>query len=205
MSKKINSSDTINDTTLHEILLNMDARLKHIEDITADYRAVIIKLVRQSNEVVKFLKQIDFAEVPSNYTTFYKNNLNDDINQGKIKYNSKILHQSKLVSYFNGDYEISKIEEDLEKFLMKIKADRDYILTKKDIIFLEALKSDGVNISNKYDDLYQNKHSDMPLDIQKMIRLYGANLSSKGVDTYQLTPSKKGISTRKNWRCINDL
>ena len=55
MSKKIASSDTINDTTLHEILLNMDARLKHIEDITADNREIIIKLVKQGNSIVKFL------------------------------------------------------------------------------------------------------------------------------------------------------
>ena len=120
-------------------------------------------------QLSSFLKQIDFAEVPSNYTTFYYQNLNDDIDAGKIKFNSKILHQSKLVNYFNGDYDKSKIEQDLEKFLMKIKNDQEYILSMKDIIFLEALKSDGINISNNYDDLYLKKRPDMPLDIQKMI------------------------------------
>ena len=52
MAKKINSEDKINDTTLHELLLMMDARLKHIEDISADNRAVIIKLVKQNNQIV---------------------------------------------------------------------------------------------------------------------------------------------------------
>ena len=33
MAKKIKSEDKINDTTLHELLLMMDARLKHIEDM----------------------------------------------------------------------------------------------------------------------------------------------------------------------------
>ena len=87
----------------------------------------------------------------------------------KIKYNSKILHQSKLINYFNGDYAKSKIEEDLDKFLKKIKKDKKYFLSKKDIIFLEALKSDGVEISKKYDGLYEVKQSEMPADIQKMI------------------------------------
>ncbi len=121
-------------------------------------------------ELKKFLKQIEKSDVPSNYTTFYDNNTSYDTNLvKKIKYNSKILHQSKLVKYFNGDYEKSKIEEDLEKFLTKIKADENYVLSKKDIIFLEALKSDGINISNKHDHLLKNKLSDIPLDMQKMI------------------------------------
>mgnify|MGYP001204772604 CR=1 FL=1 len=59
MAKKIKGEDKINDTTLHELLLMMDARLKHIEDITADDRAVLIKLVKQTNQIVEFLKQIE--------------------------------------------------------------------------------------------------------------------------------------------------
>ena len=47
MAKKISSEDKINDTTLHELLLMIDAKLNHIEDISADNRAVIIKLVKQ--------------------------------------------------------------------------------------------------------------------------------------------------------------
>ncbi len=120
-------------------------------------------------QLTKFLKQINFADVPSNYTTFYKNYLNDDLDKGEIKYNSKILHQSKLINYFYGDYERSKIERDLDEFLLKIQRNEDYSLSKKDIIFLEALRSDGINISDKYDDLYEIKQSNVPLDIQKMI------------------------------------
>ena len=122
------------------------------------------------NELKNFLNQIEEDEVPSNYTTFYNNNLKiEETVRKKIKYNSKILHQSKLVNYFNGDYAKSKIEEDLDKFLKKIKKDKKYFLSKKDVIFLEALKSDGVQISKKYDSLYEVKQSEMPADIQSMI------------------------------------
>ena len=121
-------------------------------------------------ELKKFLVGINIEDVPSNFTTFYSNNLNKtETAEKKIRYNSKILHQSKLVNYFNGDYAKSKIEEDLEKFLKKIKKDKKYFLSKKDIIFLEALKSDGIKISKKYDSLYKIKQSEMPEDIQKMI------------------------------------
>jgi len=121
-------------------------------------------------ELEKFLKKIDETDVPSNFTTFYNQHIkNDEIINKKIKYNNKILHQSKLVNYFNGDYAKSKIEEDLNKFLKKIKKDKKYFLSKKDIIFIEALKSDGIEISKKYENLYEINKSEMPIDIQKMI------------------------------------
>ena len=59
MAKKIKSGDKINDTTLHELLLMMDAKLNHLEDISADNRAIIVKLVKQSNQIVEYLKQLE--------------------------------------------------------------------------------------------------------------------------------------------------
>ena len=122
-------------------------------------------------ELKNFLIQIEEEDVPSNFTTFYntyaKNT--DEVIDRKIKYNNKILHQSKLVNYFNGDYAKSKIEEDLNKFLKKIKKDKKYFLSKKDIIFLEAIKSDGIVISKKYNSLYKVNESEMPADIQALI------------------------------------
>jgi hypothetical protein len=121
-------------------------------------------------ELRKYLKQIDETDVPSNFTTFYNQYIkSDEIINKRIKYNNKILHQSKLVNYFNGDYAKSRIEEDLDKFLKKIKKDKEYFLSKKDIIFLEALKSDGIEISKKYENLYKVNKSEMPSDIQKML------------------------------------
>jgi hypothetical protein len=121
-------------------------------------------------ELRKYLKQIDETDVPSNFTTFYNQYIkSDEIINKKIKYNNKILHQSKLVNYFKGDYAKSKIEEDLDNFLKKIKKDKEYFLSKKDIIFLEALKSDGIEISKKYENLYKVNKSEMPSDIQKML------------------------------------
>ncbi len=121
-------------------------------------------------ELKKLLKQIPKEDVPSNYTTFYNTYITNEFEVNKrIKFNNKILHQSKLLNYFNGDYDKLKVEQDLEKFLKKIKKDKKYILSKKDIIFLEALKSDGIKISKKFENLYEIKQSEMPADIQLMI------------------------------------
>ena len=121
-------------------------------------------------ELRKFLNEISEEDIPSNFTTFYNDYVkNDEVIDKKIKFNNKILHQSKLINYFNGDYAKSKIEEDLNKFLKKIKKDKKYFLSKKDKIFLEALKSDGIKIEKKYENLYEINKSEMPADIQAMI------------------------------------
>ena len=79
------------------------------------------------------------------------------------------MHQSKLINYFNGNYSKSKLEKDLENFLKKIKNRKKYSFSKKDQIFLESLKSDGIEVPRKYDNLYEINQSEIPSDIQVMI------------------------------------
>ena len=122
------------------------------------------------DELKKFLVKINLDEVPSNYTSFYESNIKKTDNlDKKIKINNDVLHQSKLINYFNGDYSKSKIEKDINNFLKKIKKNKKYLVSRKDIIFLESLKYDGIEISKKYDDLYEVKTSEIPTDIQIMI------------------------------------
>ena len=121
-------------------------------------------------ELKKFLEKIDPLKIPDNLTSFYYTNIEIKENsENKIKFNKDILHQSKLVNYFNGDYSKSKIEKDLENFLKKIKKNKKYSFSKKDQIFLESLRSDGVKISKKYEDLYEVNDLEVPTDIQVMV------------------------------------
>ena len=54
--------------TIKEMLEMIDAKIEHIEDITADNRAIIIKLVKQSNQIVQFLKQIEIEDVTDGFS-----------------------------------------------------------------------------------------------------------------------------------------
>ena len=122
-------------------------------------------------ELKKFLAEMNPSEIPDNLTSFYYTNIkinNDDVNK-KTKFNNDVLHQSKLINYFNGDYSQNKIEKDINNFLKKIKRNKKYFLSKKDIIFLDSLKSDGVQFEKKYEEMYQIDESEMPTDIQVMI------------------------------------
>ena len=121
-------------------------------------------------ELKRFLAQIEPTDVPDNLTSFYYTNIKiKKDNENKIKFNNDILHQSKLINYFNGDYSRSKIEKDIDNFLKKIKKDKKYFFSKKDQIFLESLKTDGIKIDSKYDDLYKADNSEIPTDIQVLI------------------------------------
>ena len=121
-------------------------------------------------ELKQLLENMDPQKIPPNYITFYNNYLKDnEKNEKNIKYNNDVLHQSKLINYFNGDYTEAKIQKDLNNFLKKIKKNKKYFLSKKDIIFIESLKSDGVKISKKYDELYNLNDSEIPTDIQIMV------------------------------------
>ncbi len=121
-------------------------------------------------ELKKFLEQINPTDVPDNLTSFYYTNIQiKKKKKDKIKFNNDILHQSKLVNYFNGDYSKSKIEKDINNFLKKIKKNKKYFFSKKDQIFLESLKADGIKISEKYADLYKINSSEIPTDLQVMI------------------------------------
>ncbi len=121
-------------------------------------------------ELKKFLEKINPTEVPDNLTSFYYTNIEIKENENyERKFNKDVLYQSKLINYFNGDYSKSKIEKDVDTFLKKIKKNKKYSFSKKDQIFLESLKFDGIEISKKYDDLYQANDSEIPTDIQVMI------------------------------------
>ena len=121
-------------------------------------------------QLKKFLKEMDPLQIPDNLTSFYYTNIQIDKNYSdKIQYNNDIMYQSKLINYFNGDYAKSKIEKDVDNFLKKIRKNKKYSFSKKDIIFLESLKSDGIKISSKFDDLYVINNSEIPTDIQIMI------------------------------------
>ena len=123
-----------------------------------------------SNELIKLLEKIDEEDVPSNYTTFYNKYINDKKSEidKKIKFNNKIIHQSKLINYFLGKQNLDKTEKELADILKKTKKNKKYFVSKKDVILIESLKSDGVQIPKKYRNLYE-VNSYLPQDIKTYI------------------------------------
>ena len=188
---QFNINQLLNAEQSHKSLSNIEARALMYQKVLLESEIIeqlkLLKILKalfvKDNisdafdiELKKFLKRVNPTDIPDNLTSFYytnikiKENLNLD-----IKFNNNILHQSKLINYFNGDYSKSKIEKDINNFLKKIKKDKKYFLSKKDRMVLESLKFDGIEISKKYDGLFNLDESEIPNDLQVM-----ANNNEKG-------------------------
>ena len=121
------------------------------------------------SELLNILSNIDVENVPSNFSKFYSQYSNNkNLQKKNIKFNNKIVHQSKLLNYFLDKLSIEKTEKDANDLLKKIKRDKKYFFSTKDIIMVETLKSDGIKISSKYENLYDAKPQ-IPPDIQALI------------------------------------
>ena len=182
---QFNINQLLNAEQSHKSLSNIEARALIYQRILLESEMIdrlkLLKILKNlfekegieeafDVELKKFLAQIKPTDVPDNLTSFYYTNIKiKKENEDKIKFNNDILHQSKLINYFNGDYSRSKIEKDINNFLKRIKKNKKYFFSKKDQIFLESLKSDGIEIPKKYDDLYEVNQSEIPSDIQVMI------------------------------------
>mgnify|MGYP001281897117 CR=1 FL=1 len=120
-------------------------------------------------ELSKILTELDSAEITPEYTSFYETNLiNEDTEIKKIKFNNKIIHQSKLLNYFIDKKDVSKMEKETDDILKSILKDKKYIITTNDEILLESLKYDGIKISKKFTNRYDSKVN-IPPDLQVKI------------------------------------
>ncbi len=57
------TNDKKDKISIVEIIQDIDARLTHIEDMYMDNRELIVKLVKQGNTVVEFLKDFQIEEI----------------------------------------------------------------------------------------------------------------------------------------------
>ena len=97
-------------------------------------------------ELTLILKSIQSNEIPENYLKLVKENSTQDIlSDKKIKFKNDILHRSKIIKHFlNQNVKKSKTEKDLKEVYKKIKRNKKYFISIKDIVVLESLKIDGI-------------------------------------------------------------
>jgi len=126
-----------------------------------------------NSELIIILENLNDEEIPAEYIEFYNIQLEGKKNiNKKVKFNNKIIHQSKLINYFSNNIGIDKAGKDLEKKLKKIKKNKKnkkYYFSTKDIILIESLLYDGLKIDDKYKSLLELNRSNIPTDIEVMI------------------------------------
>ena len=118
MAKEKHSADKITENTLHELLTNINARLAHLEDIEADNRDIIIKLVKQGNQIVKFLQNIEIEDVTDDYfddITTPTLSKSEEVRSGRIQHIKEIVEE-----YMSKQKGLKEFEEELKKYKEEI-------------------------------------------------------------------------------------
>jgi hypothetical protein len=108
------------------------------------------------DELSTILESINLDNVSEDYAELVKNNL-DRKSILKVKFDNDILHRSKVIKHFiDNNEKISRTEKDLKSVYKKIKKNKKYFISIKDIIVFESLAVDGISLPK---DLNYNEFS----------------------------------------------
>ena len=86
---------------------------------------------------------------------------------GKIKYNDKILHKSKIIKYFNEEVGQKKLKKILIRFIKKLRKTEN-IFSAKDLALIESLLSDGFTIPQDFDYEKISKKFSVPSNLLEL-------------------------------------
>ena len=102
------------DIKLKKILMDMSFSLNHIEDTMADDRALLVKLVKQNNTIVDYLKQLEVDIVEE-----YENGLVSELSEEEQKRMKKAQELKEVLSEF------ADKSKDLVEFEKELKKNKD--------------------------------------------------------------------------------
>ena len=119
------------------------------------------------------LDEIGLENIPEKYQEIAKKKIltKNEITLGKVKYNDKILHQSKILKfYIEENVNFKKTQNDLDKLLKKIVKDRKYFVSAKDLALIDSLIKDGFKIPNNFNYNDLSSKYDVPDNLVKLIK-----------------------------------
>ena len=100
---------------LAKVLQDMSHSLNHIEDIMADDREILIKLVKQNNSIVDFLKQIQIDEVTADYE--YEDMFQEPLSEEEEKKMQKFANLKEILNEFmDKRKDLIEFEKELKKY-----------------------------------------------------------------------------------------
>ena len=124
-----------------------------------------------SNEIKRLLKEIDRNEIPENFLARVDFYIQDKYKlSSNIKFDNNVIHRSKLIKYFLEDnYPIKKLEKDFKLVHKKVKKNKKYFISIKDIILLETLKHEGIKMPAGLDYEEFAEKLTVPQGLQDMV------------------------------------
>ncbi len=105
------------------------------------------------------LKEIGIENIPNNYKEISQKKMltNKEATLGKIKYNDKTIHQSKILKFYLENENEKKVQKEINRIFKKIRKNKKYFYSAKDLALIESLIKDGFKVPNdlNYDELAQ--------------------------------------------------
>ena len=129
-----------------------------------------------SNVYTKFmserLAEIEPSEIPENYKEAVNKNIINEVEYdlGKIRYDDKILHRSKVIKYFTENTDKKRTQKDFDKIYKKIKKNRKYFYSAKDLALIESFESDGFKIPNDLNIKKLIDEYEVPLNLLQLAK-----------------------------------
>jgi hypothetical protein len=87
----------------------------------------------------------------------------------KVKYNDKILHQSKILKYYVEEEDVKKVQKDIDKIFKKIGKNRKYFYSAKDLALVDSLINDGFTLPSNFDYEELSKKYYIPNNLLQLI------------------------------------
>ena len=172
---------------IYQTLDNIDARaLIYQKFLLSDNEENKIKLLfllkdlfqkdQLSNVFAKILsdnlQEIDLSNVSNSFQEIVQKNIitDEEISLGKIKFDDKILHRSRILKYFKEEIDQKKAQKDFIKIYKKIKKNKKYFFSAKDLAMVESLVNDGFQIPKEFNYLDISKKYNIPINLLKLAK-----------------------------------
>ena len=158
----------INAKNTYQTLASIDSRsliyqkylLSENNESKLEYLFLLDELFKKddlSNVYSKFLsdnlKEIGLENVPDEYKEIAEKKILafEELELGKIKYNDKVLHQSKIIKLYVDQENVKKVQKDIDRIFKKIGKNRKYFYSAKDLALVDALIKDGFKVPSNFD------------------------------------------------------
>ena len=181
-----NLNTLVNAKTNYQTLNESDARaliyqkylLSESNETKLEYLFLLEELFKKAdlkNVYAKFLssniEDIGIENLPEKYReTALSRIVNEEaLFLGKVKYNDKILHQSKILKYFIEGENKKKIQKDIDKIFSKITRNKKYFISAKDLALADALIKDGFLLPSNFKYPELSKKFEVPKNLLKLI------------------------------------
>jgi len=119
-------------------------------------------------ELSSVLKSIDPDLIPEAYAELVEQNLSSELTK-KIKFDNDILHRSKVIKHFlDENQKLSKTEKDFKSVYKKIKKNKKYFISIRDIVVLESLAADGISLPEDLDYTALSSQLTVPKNLEDL-------------------------------------